>query len=133
MWMKFGTPDPSVVAGITNPEGTLRRTVGARSRRGPVDTTTIAPAHETPVDPAYGDIGIVSATPVGPDAADFSVTSNSCSHFIYLSGGVGAGTGRITECSVTVQFTPSDVGPESADLAVAWKNAGGESGAQTWR
>ena len=87
-------------------------------------STTVT--YTTPVDPAYGDIGIVSATPVGPDAADFSVTSNSCSHFIYLSGAVGgAGAGRITGCSVTVQFTPSVVGRE--------RRPGRSLGKRRWR
>ena len=87
-------------------------------------STTVT--YTTSVDSTNTDISVDSATPVGPGAADFSVTSNSCS-VISLAGTNSSG---YEQCSITVQFTPSVVGPESADLAVAWENAGGESGAQ---
>jgi hypothetical protein len=81
--------------------------------------------HTTSVNSTYAYIDIDSATPVGPNDPGFTVTSNSCS-FINI-----AGTGYNGQCSITVQFTPSVVGPESANLqVVAWSNTGGASGTQ---
>ncbi|HEY6789971.1 MAG TPA: pentapeptide repeat-containing protein [Trebonia sp.] len=85
-------------------------------------STTVT--YTTSVSSTYAYIGIDSATPVGPNAADFSVTSNSCS-LINI-----AGTGYNEQCSITVRFTPSAGGPESANLQVAWHNTGGASGTQ---
>jgi hypothetical protein len=77
------------------------------------------------VNSTYAYIDIDSATPVGPNDPGFTVTSNSCS-FINV-----AATGYNEQCSITVQFTPSVVGPESANLqVVAWSNTGGASGTQ---
>jgi hypothetical protein len=80
--------------------------------------------YTTSVNPTYEYIDIDGATPVGPNAADFSVTANSC-QFINI-----AGTGYNEQCSITVQFTPSVTGPESASLQVAWSNTGGPSGTE---
>jgi hypothetical protein len=85
-------------------------------------STTVT--YTTSVSSTYVYIGIDSATPAGPNAADFSVTANSC-QFINL-----AGTGYNEQCSITVQFTPSASGPETASLHVAWHNTGGTSGTQ---
>jgi hypothetical protein len=85
-------------------------------------STTVT--YTTSVSSTYSYVGIDSATPAGPDGADFSVTANSC-QFINL-----AGTGYNEQCSITVRFTPSVDGPETASLQVAWHNTGGTSGTQ---
>jgi hypothetical protein len=85
-------------------------------------STTVT--YTTSVSPTYQYIGIDSATPAGPNASDFTVTSNSC-QFINI-----AGTGYNEQCSITVKFTPSVGGPENASLQVAWHNTGGASGTQ---
>jgi hypothetical protein len=85
-------------------------------------STTVT--YTTSVSSTYNYVGIDSATPAGPNAADFSVTANSCG-FINL-----AGTGYNEQCSISVRFTPSAGGPETASLQVAWHNTGGTSGTQ---
>ena len=98
----------------------------------PVGTSSSASTtvtYTTSVDSTNISIGIDSATPVGPDAADFSVTSNSCS-----SISLPAQTSRATSSARSRCSSPRrSSAQKTADLAVAWETAGGESGPRTWR
>lgn len=81
-------------------------------------------SYTTSVNPTYDYIAIRPGAIVGPNAADFAVASTTCNEINLAS------SGQATQCSISVRFTPTTVGAESATLPLSWSNTGGETGTQ---